>query len=52
MERQGGMIPTGENSWYVHQSSRLVAKQEEQGEENDKFYLRIIPFHIHKVNMK
>jgi hypothetical protein len=55
MQNRGGMLPTEENSWFVHQSSlatlpadHLVAKQEELSEVNDEFGLRNIFVHTSK----
>jgi hypothetical protein len=52
MNNHGEMMPTGENSWFVHQSALsqsyhqrdLVAYEEDTGEENDGFCLYNISF--------
>jgi hypothetical protein len=56
MENHGGMISTGEDSWFVHQSSGnptsswLVAKEEELAKEILDFAVRIISFILRRVH--
>jgi hypothetical protein len=55
MENHGGMIPTSETTWFVHQSSLaflpavISSKQEEQAKEVLNLALRTIFVHTSKV---